>query len=221
MKALARTTLGRDRVRTNYRTKRYHSAAGGEPHYRWSSSYISTCAGFGSAFRDADLPAAVACPRCGRGCGSHAAQSAPFSRQPSCATRIVGRNISMPRSTNSVRTPQVLIAQHHWPVWGNERVRARLANQRDLYKYVHDQTIRMMNQGLGPTEIAEDPYEPPGLENDWSAREYYGTISNNSRPSISALCRLVTTEILRLSIACRASKRQRNISSIGGRDRRG
>jgi alkyl sulfatase BDS1-like metallo-beta-lactamase superfamily hydrolase len=76
---------------------------------------------------------------------------------------------------------QVLIAQHTWPVWGNERVRAHLENQRDLYKYVHDQTIRMMNQGLGPTEIAEALTMPPGLENDWSARGYYGTISHDSK----------------------------------------
>jgi alkyl sulfatase BDS1-like metallo-beta-lactamase superfamily hydrolase len=76
---------------------------------------------------------------------------------------------------------RVLIAQHTWPVWGNERVRAHLANQRDLYKYVHDQTVRMMNQGLGPTEIAEALTMPPGLENDWSARGYYGTISHNSK----------------------------------------
>ena len=76
---------------------------------------------------------------------------------------------------------RVLIAQHTWPVWGNERVRARLANQRDLYKYVHDQTIRLMNQGLGPTEIAEALTLPPGLENDWSARGYYGTISHDSK----------------------------------------
>jgi alkyl sulfatase BDS1-like metallo-beta-lactamase superfamily hydrolase len=76
---------------------------------------------------------------------------------------------------------QVLIAQHQWPVWGNERVRTHLANQRDLYKYVHDQTIRMVNQGLGPTEIAETLTMPPGLENDWSARGYYGTISHDSK----------------------------------------
>jgi alkyl sulfatase BDS1-like metallo-beta-lactamase superfamily hydrolase len=76
---------------------------------------------------------------------------------------------------------QVMIAQHTWPVWGNERVRTYLANQRDLYKYIHDQTIRMMNQGLGPTEIAEALTMPPGLENDWSARGYYGTISHNSK----------------------------------------
>jgi alkyl sulfatase BDS1-like metallo-beta-lactamase superfamily hydrolase len=76
---------------------------------------------------------------------------------------------------------QVMIAQHQWPVWGNERVRAHLANQRDLYKYVHDQTIRMMNQGLGPTEIAEALTMPPGLENDWSAHGYYGTIPHDSK----------------------------------------
>ena len=76
---------------------------------------------------------------------------------------------------------QVMIDQHQWPVWGNERVRTQLANKRDLYKYLHDQTIRMMNQGLGPTEIAETLTMPPGLQNDWSARSYYGTISHNSK----------------------------------------
>src|SRR6266853_2341548 len=80
-----------------------------------------------------------------------------------------------------VADAQVLIDQHTWPVWGNERVRTRLANQRDLYKYVHDQTIRMMSQGLGRTEIAEALTVPPGLENDWSARGYYGTISHDSK----------------------------------------
>lgn len=76
---------------------------------------------------------------------------------------------------------QVMIAQHHWPVWGKARVVERLASHRDLYKYVHDQTIRMMNQGMGPAEIAEALTMPPGLENDWSARGYYGTVSHDSK----------------------------------------
>ena len=76
---------------------------------------------------------------------------------------------------------QVLIAQHHWPVWGNERVQERLRNQRDLYKYVHDQTLRMMGQGYAPAEIAEALTPPPGLENDWSTRGYYGTLSHNAK----------------------------------------
>jgi len=76
---------------------------------------------------------------------------------------------------------EVLIAQHHWPIWGNDRVQARLRNQRDLYKYVHDQTVRMMDQGFRSAEIAELLTPPPGLENDWSTRGYYGTLSHNAK----------------------------------------
>ena len=76
---------------------------------------------------------------------------------------------------------EVLIAQHHWPVWGHARVVERLAQQRDLYKYLHDQTVRMMNQGLAPAEIAEALRLPKGLETVWSARGYYGTLSHNSK----------------------------------------
>ena len=76
---------------------------------------------------------------------------------------------------------QVMIDQHQWPVWGNQRVRTKLEDYRDLYKYVHDQTIRMMNQGMGPTEIAEALKTPPGLENDWSTRGYYGSLSQDAR----------------------------------------
>ena len=50
---------------------------------------------------------------------------------------------------------QALVGQHHWPVWGNARVRDYVAIQRDLYKHVHDQTVRLMNQGLVASEIAE------------------------------------------------------------------
>ena len=76
---------------------------------------------------------------------------------------------------------QIMIDQHQWPVWGNQRVRAKLANHRDLYKYVHDQTVRMMNQGMGPAEIAETLRMPPGLENDWSTHGYYGSLPQDSK----------------------------------------
>ena len=74
-----------------------------------------------------------------------------------------------------------MIAQHHWPVWGNDRVVDRLQVQRDLYKYVHDQSVRMMNQGFGPAEIAEALTAPPGLEHEWSTRGYYGTLSHDAK----------------------------------------
>ena len=75
----------------------------------------------------------------------------------------------------------IVIAQHHWPVWGHDNTVRYLEQQRDLYKYVHDQTVRMMNQGMAPTEIAETLRLPAGLEDVWAARGYYGTLSHDSK----------------------------------------
>ena len=75
----------------------------------------------------------------------------------------------------------VLIAQHHWPVWGRDRVATALANQRDLYKFLHDQSVRLMNHGYTPAEISEQLTLPPGLARDWAARGYYGTLSHNAK----------------------------------------
>ena len=73
----------------------------------------------------------------------------------------------------------VLLAQHHWPTWGTENVRTFLSEQRDLYRVLHDQTVRMMSHGLKPAEIAETMRLPPGLERRWHARGFYGTVSHN------------------------------------------
>ena len=74
---------------------------------------------------------------------------------------------------------EVVFASHHWPTWGNERVVEYLSTQRDLYGYLHDQTLRMLNKGLVGAEIAEEIVLPPALENAWSARGYYGSVSHN------------------------------------------
>ena len=47
---------------------------------------------------------------------------------------------------------EVAFASHHWPTWGRDNVVTFLAEQRDLYAYLHDQTLRMMNQGYVGTE---------------------------------------------------------------------
>jgi len=75
---------------------------------------------------------------------------------------------------------QILITQHQWPIWGNAKARASLENHRDLYKYIHDQTLRMMNAGMTPAEISAGLTMPPGLEKDWSLRGYYGTLSQDA-----------------------------------------
>ncbi|MGR0218544.1 alkyl/aryl-sulfatase [Agromyces sp. ZXT2-6] len=73
----------------------------------------------------------------------------------------------------------VVFASHHWPTWGAEEIREFLGLQRDLYAYLHDQTLRMLNQGMTGAEIAEAIQLPPALENAWHARGYYGSVSHN------------------------------------------
>lgn len=73
----------------------------------------------------------------------------------------------------------VAFASHHWPTWGRENVVEFLSAQRDLYAYMHDQTLRLLNDGLTGPEIAEELQLPPALENSWHARGYYGSLSHN------------------------------------------
>ena len=74
---------------------------------------------------------------------------------------------------------EILIGQHHWPVWGRAAIVDYLEAQRDLYKHIHDQTLRYMNKGWRPAEIAEAIDLPPGLAERWSVRGYYGTVNHN------------------------------------------
>lgn len=75
----------------------------------------------------------------------------------------------------------ILIAQHHWPTRGQSRIVAFLKKQRDMYKFIHDQSVRLLNHGYTPAEIAETLQMPPSLSNEWSTRGYYGTLSHNSK----------------------------------------
>lgn len=74
---------------------------------------------------------------------------------------------------------EAMCGQHHWPVWGKERIDSMIRQQRDLYKYAHDQTIRLMNHGLNAAEIAETIRLPSSLEGAWHGRGYYGHIRHN------------------------------------------
>jgi alkyl sulfatase BDS1-like metallo-beta-lactamase superfamily hydrolase len=73
----------------------------------------------------------------------------------------------------------VLFAQHHWPRWGTGRMVDFLAKQRDLYAYIHDQTLRLLNRGYVGAEIAERLELPPSLEREWHCRGYYGSLNHN------------------------------------------
>lgn len=74
---------------------------------------------------------------------------------------------------------QLVFASHHWPRWGNEDVRQFLVLQRDLYKWMHDQTLRFANHGMTPQEIAEHLGLPPEFQAQMHTRGFYGDLVHN------------------------------------------
>ncbi|MDD9909117.1 MAG: MBL fold metallo-hydrolase [Ahrensia sp.] len=75
----------------------------------------------------------------------------------------------------------ILINCHNWPVWGREELTRYLHEQRDIYKYTHDQALRLANHGGTPHEIAEQIEEPDWLSQRFHARGYYGSLPFNAR----------------------------------------
>jgi len=73
----------------------------------------------------------------------------------------------------------VAFASHHWPTWDRDNIVRFLTEQRDLYAYLHDQTLRLLNKGYVGAEIAEMFELSPGLDSAWHGRGYYGSISHN------------------------------------------
>jgi alkyl sulfatase BDS1-like metallo-beta-lactamase superfamily hydrolase len=73
----------------------------------------------------------------------------------------------------------VVFASHHWPTWGKDRIVEFLSLQRDMYAYLHDQTLRQLNQGFTGIEIAESFQMPPALQKAWHTHGYYGSVSHN------------------------------------------
>ncbi|MEH0690888.1 MBL fold metallo-hydrolase [Vibrio cholerae] len=76
---------------------------------------------------------------------------------------------------------EVKFQSHHWPMWGQGDIVKYFKKQRDMYKYTHDQTVRLMNQGYVGSEISEIIQFPEEIDKTWSNRGYYGTLRHNSR----------------------------------------
>jgi len=74
---------------------------------------------------------------------------------------------------------EVYFGQHNWPIWGRDRIQEFIALQRDVYRYTHDQTVRLINAGYTPREIADVIQLPDSLQSQWGARGYYGDLRHN------------------------------------------
>jgi alkyl sulfatase BDS1-like metallo-beta-lactamase superfamily hydrolase len=113
----------------------------------------------------------------------------------------------------------VVFASHHWPTWGMERLGEFIGLQRDLYAYLHDQTLRLLNQGYTGTEIAEIIEMPPALVAAWNAHGYYGSVSHNVKAIYQRYIGWFDGNPARLWPHPPEALARRYVDAIGGTDR--
>jgi len=74
---------------------------------------------------------------------------------------------------------EVYFGQHNWPIWGKDRIKKFITMHRDVYRYTHDQTVRLINAGYTPQEVADKIKLPKSLESYFGTRGYYGDLRHN------------------------------------------
>jgi alkyl sulfatase BDS1-like metallo-beta-lactamase superfamily hydrolase len=85
----------------------------------------------------------------------------------------------MEQALEQTRDAEIYMGSHNWPVWGNANIRKFVTMHRDVYKFTHDQTVRLINAGLTPREIADTVKLPKSLSTFFGVRGYYGDIRHN------------------------------------------
>ncbi|MDI2129275.1 alkyl sulfatase dimerization domain-containing protein [Yinghuangia seranimata] len=126
------------------------------------------------------------------------------------------------RSIDALRACRAdhLVPSHGQPVSGADAVEEVLGVERDCIQYIHDQTVRLMNQGLTPDELAEAVELPAHLaEFKPYAREYYGTVKHTVRQIFFGYLGWFGGDPVDLDPLPRAEAARRTVALMGGRER--
>jgi linear primary-alkylsulfatase len=114
---------------------------------------------------------------------------------------------------------EVVFGQHHWPIWGHARVLEFMQTQRDAYRYIHDQTVRMVNAGMRPDAIADTLKLPASLARVFWNRDYYGTVRQNARAVYQLYVGWFDGNPAHLDPLPRADAAKRYVALMGGVDK--
>ncbi len=114
---------------------------------------------------------------------------------------------------------EMIFASHHWPIWGNARIMDYLKKYRDVFRYIHDQTVRMVNAGLKPDQIADSLKLPKSLEGPFAIRGYYGTVRHNARAVYQYYVGWFDGNPANLDPLARPEAAKRYVALMGGIDR--
>lgn len=113
---------------------------------------------------------------------------------------------------------ELYFGSHHWPVWGKDNIQSFLTIQSDTYKYIHDQSVRLLNAGFTPAEIAEQITLPDSLQVDFSNRGYYGTVKHNAKAVYQAYMGWFNANPATLDPLPEPEAATRYIEAMGGSD---
>lgn len=112
----------------------------------------------------------------------------------------------------------VYFASHHWPLWGKQEIQEFLGVQGDTYKFIHDQSVRLLNQGFTPNEIAEQLVLPDSLNKSFHNQGYYGSLSHNAKAVYQAYMGWFTANPSKLNPLPEAEVASRYVEIMGGLD---
>jgi alkyl sulfatase BDS1-like metallo-beta-lactamase superfamily hydrolase len=114
---------------------------------------------------------------------------------------------------------EIYFGSHHWPVWGRDEVQSFMGKQRDIYKYIHDQSVRLMNAGYTPNEIADAIELPEALRTNFSTRGYYGTVKHNAKAVYQSYMGWFTANPAMLDPLPESDTAVRTLALMGGSDK--
>jgi alkyl sulfatase BDS1-like metallo-beta-lactamase superfamily hydrolase len=113
---------------------------------------------------------------------------------------------------------EVQITMHHWPTWGNAEITQLIKVQRDIYKFMHDQTLHYANMGYTMKELPDLVTLPQSLANQWASQGYYGSQSHNVRAVYNYYLGYFDGNPATLNPLPPAEVATKYVAAIGGRD---
>jgi alkyl sulfatase BDS1-like metallo-beta-lactamase superfamily hydrolase len=125
----------------------------------------------------------------------------------------------MEQALDQTRDAEVYFGQHNWPIWGHQRIADFITKHRDVYKYTHDQTVRLINAGYTPREIADKIKLPKSLESYFGARGYYGDLRHNAKAVYQFYLGAYDGNPVNLDLLPPEESAKRYLELVGGADK--
>jgi alkyl sulfatase BDS1-like metallo-beta-lactamase superfamily hydrolase len=114
---------------------------------------------------------------------------------------------------------EYLVPGHGPVIRGAENIRRMLTDYRDAMQFVQDQSIRLINMGNTPDELAEKVKLPEAVQTEPFGVEYYGNVDVSARNVYGGFISWWNGDPAELRPTPRLERARRQVEMMGGRDR--